>query len=128
MNDNQTHSSRELEGEMYGVTYKNPIPLNSLKRVYMPVWSEDSASDMHFDGWYHPQTVTVLEGNADVTPGPQTTRIVDGTEYTTPSYFDVYFNTPGRVQLQVELANVGADSVTLRATRDFFVSEDEAGD
>lgn len=127
MNDNASHSSRDFDAELYGVSYENPIPLNTQKRIYMPVWSEDDANQFLFDGWYHPQTVTVLEGSATVTPGPNVTRNVDGTDYITPSFFDVYFDTPGRVQLQVELASIGADSVTLRATRDFFVAEDEAG-
>lgn len=121
MNDNASHSSRDFDAELYGVSYENPIPLNTQKRIYMPVWSEDDANQFLFDGWYHPQSVTVLEGSATITPGPNATRTVNGTDYTTPSFFDVYFDTPGRVQLQVELASIGADSVTLRSTRDFFV-------
>lgn len=121
MNDNASHSSRDFNGELYGVAFQNPIPVDTQKRIYMPVWTETNANEFIFDGWYHPQTVAVLEGSATIVPGPNVTRNVDGTDYTTPSFFEVFFDTPGRVVLQVEIASIGANSVTLRSTRDFFV-------
>ena len=106
----------------YGVPHEDVIPLNTRKRILMPIWAENNNNEIVFAGWFVPKEVMVVTANATLEPGPiKNYPLPTLPSHTASEYFDVVFDTPGLVELRCIFTD---DVVTADVVQSFRVGEE----